>query len=352
MDQTPLTVGSPQQVIDRTLGFREIVGDYQRQLFLVDHAGLPLEAVLEQMEMLGELVVPVLRREFATAEPAHVPDAPLHPRVAARRGRHGEPAAVPAPEAVPRMTAPRSRSPARRLVVVSAGLGQPSSTRLLSRPAGGRDRRGTCATPASSRGVEVIELRDHAQDLANHLLTGFPSPTLQAAIDAVLAADGLIAVTPDLQRVVQRPVQAVLRRRRAGRARRQAGPDRGDRRHGPPFAGARARDAAAVRLPERGRRRRPRSTPRPRTGARAGVAAEAASSTGSTARPGARGRGRRRAAGRPRDPFADPVPFEDLLSGGPEGRPARLTLTARARTASRGSASAGPSDPGRPPPRG
>ena len=39
MDQTPLTVGSPQQVIDRTLRFREIVGDYQRQLFLVDHAG-------------------------------------------------------------------------------------------------------------------------------------------------------------------------------------------------------------------------------------------------------------------------------------------------------------------------
>ena len=43
MAQTPLTVGSPQQVIDRTLGFREIVGDYQRQLFLVDHAGLPLD---------------------------------------------------------------------------------------------------------------------------------------------------------------------------------------------------------------------------------------------------------------------------------------------------------------------
>ena len=34
MAQTPLTVGSPQQVIDRTLGFREFVGDYQRQLFL------------------------------------------------------------------------------------------------------------------------------------------------------------------------------------------------------------------------------------------------------------------------------------------------------------------------------
>src|SRR6476659_2691989 len=83
MEQTPLTVGSPQQVIDRTLGFREIVGDYQRQLFLIDHAGLPLPVVLEQLEMLGELVVPVLRREFAIGRPAHVPDAPVHPRVAA-----------------------------------------------------------------------------------------------------------------------------------------------------------------------------------------------------------------------------------------------------------------------------
>ena len=83
MEQTPLIVGSPQQVIDRTLAFRDIVGDYQRQLFLVDHAGLPLSVVLEQLEMLGELVVPVLRREFAAGRPANVPDAPLHPRVSA-----------------------------------------------------------------------------------------------------------------------------------------------------------------------------------------------------------------------------------------------------------------------------
>ena len=85
MDQTPLIVGSPQQVIDRTLAFRDIVGDYQRQLFLVDHAGLPSSVVLEQIEMLGELVVPVLRREFAAGRPADVPDAPLHPRVRAAR---------------------------------------------------------------------------------------------------------------------------------------------------------------------------------------------------------------------------------------------------------------------------
>jgi putative FMN-dependent luciferase-like monooxygenase len=76
--ETPLTVGSPQQVIERTLGFRDYVGDYQRQLFLVDHAGLPLKTVLEQMDILGEEVVPVLRREFAALKPAHVPEAPTH----------------------------------------------------------------------------------------------------------------------------------------------------------------------------------------------------------------------------------------------------------------------------------
>ncbi len=76
--QTPLTVGSPQQVIDRTLGYRDYVGDYQRQLWLIDHAGLPLKTVLEQLDLLGEEVVPVLRREFAKNRPAEVPDAPTH----------------------------------------------------------------------------------------------------------------------------------------------------------------------------------------------------------------------------------------------------------------------------------
>jgi putative FMN-dependent luciferase-like monooxygenase len=76
--QTPLTVGSPQQVIDRTLGFRDYVGDYQRQLWLMDHAGLPLKTVLEQLDLLGEEVVPVLRREFVKNRPATVPDAPTH----------------------------------------------------------------------------------------------------------------------------------------------------------------------------------------------------------------------------------------------------------------------------------
>jgi hypothetical protein len=76
--QTPLTVGSPQQVIEKTLGFRDYVGDYQRQLFLIDHAGLPLKTVLEQLDLLGEEVLPVLRKEFALGRPEHVPDAPNH----------------------------------------------------------------------------------------------------------------------------------------------------------------------------------------------------------------------------------------------------------------------------------
>ena len=83
--QTPLTVGSPQQVIEKTLQFRDYVGDYQRQLFLVDHAGLPHDVVLEQLEILGEQVVPVLRREFAAIKPAHVPDAPTHASLLASR---------------------------------------------------------------------------------------------------------------------------------------------------------------------------------------------------------------------------------------------------------------------------
>src|SRR3954462_9511378 len=82
--QTPLTVGSPQEVIEKTLTFREFFGDYQRQLFLIDHAGLPLKTVLEQLDLFGEEVLPVLRKEYAALKPANVPDAPTHAsRVAA-----------------------------------------------------------------------------------------------------------------------------------------------------------------------------------------------------------------------------------------------------------------------------
>src|SRR6476660_10518093 len=85
-EQTPLTVGSPQEVIDKTLIFRESFGDYQRQLFLLDHAGLPLKTVLAQLDLLGEEVVPVLRKEFAALTPSHVPDAQTHASPVAAAG--------------------------------------------------------------------------------------------------------------------------------------------------------------------------------------------------------------------------------------------------------------------------
>jgi FMN reductase len=83
----------------------------------------------------------------------------------------------------------------RTLAVVSAGLSSPSSTRLLA------DRLADATTAAlRDRGVdvrvEVVELREHARDLADHLVTGFPNAALRPVLDTVAGADGLIAVTP------------------------------------------------------------------------------------------------------------------------------------------------------------
>jgi FMN reductase len=85
--------------------------------------------------------------------------------------------------------------PLRKLAVLSAGLSQPSSTRMLA------DK---IAVAVDSRLTEVgcetevlsCDLRDYAQDVTNNMLTGFPSPRLDAVIEAVTGADGLIAVTP------------------------------------------------------------------------------------------------------------------------------------------------------------
>jgi FMN reductase len=84
---------------------------------------------------------------------------------------------------------------ARALVVVAAGLSQPSATRLLADRLSATTERRLRAVGTEPT-IEVIELRDLAQDLANGLLTGFPSPRLQTALDRVIGADGLIAVSP------------------------------------------------------------------------------------------------------------------------------------------------------------
>ncbi len=84
---------------------------------------------------------------------------------------------------------------ARRIAVVTAGLTQPSSTRLLGDQLAGAVR-DVLAGQAVDAEIIAVELRDHAHDLTNHLLAGFPSASLRAVLDAVTGADAVIAVTP------------------------------------------------------------------------------------------------------------------------------------------------------------
>ncbi|MFG2555275.1 CE1759 family FMN reductase [Streptomyces sp. NPDC048581] len=77
-----------------------------------------------------------------------------------------------------------------RLVVVSAGLSVPSSTRLLG------DRLAAAVGREAAVEVEVVELRELAVEIAHNFTNGFPGRQLSAAIDAVTGADGLIVVTP------------------------------------------------------------------------------------------------------------------------------------------------------------
>ena len=82
-----------------------------------------------------------------------------------------------------------------RLVVISAGLGVPSSTRLLA------DRL-TAATTTALRGrgeevhVDVVELRPLAHALTDAVLSGFAAGELAEALELVRRADALVAVTP------------------------------------------------------------------------------------------------------------------------------------------------------------
>ncbi len=84
--ETPLTVGSPQEIIDRYAAMKDDVGHFQRLMFLIDHAGLPHDVVLDQLELLGSEVLPALRKEFEVGRPSHVPDAPTHASMLAARG--------------------------------------------------------------------------------------------------------------------------------------------------------------------------------------------------------------------------------------------------------------------------
>ena len=83
----------------------------------------------------------------------------------------------------------------RGLVAVTAGLTQPSSSRLLA------DRLlGAAAEALRERGVEaevtVVELREHGRDIMNAMLSRAPTGGLREMMETVTRADGLIVVTP------------------------------------------------------------------------------------------------------------------------------------------------------------
>lgn len=81
------------------------------------------------------------------------------------------------------------------IVVVTAGLGEPSTTALL-----GKNLSEATAHALAAAGVEAsftyISLRSLAKDITNHYLTGFPLGALATALDQVREADALIVVTP------------------------------------------------------------------------------------------------------------------------------------------------------------
>ncbi|TQJ50720.1 FMN reductase [Phycicoccus sp. SLBN-51] len=201
----------------------------------------------------------------------------------------------------------------RRIVVVSAGLGQPSSTRLLG------DLLATATTDALLEGgmeaqVEVVELRELAHDLTNTLLAGFPTGGVARALETLAGADAVVAVTPVYQGsysglfktffdVVERDVlrgTPVLLAATGGTARHSLVLEYALR---PLFTHlgavtvgtgvfAASEDWGSAGEAEQGLTARVR-----RAGTELAALAGARVSSG------------------PRDPFADPVPFEELLSG-------------------------------------
>lgn len=83
----------------------------------------------------------------------------------------------------------------RRITVLTAGLGVPSSSRLLAEQLAASAER-QLAVSGYDVTVEVVELRDLAVDVANNFVTGYAGPRLAEVIAGVEASDGIIAVSP------------------------------------------------------------------------------------------------------------------------------------------------------------
>src|SRR4051794_19378930 len=82
-----------------------------------------------------------------------------------------------------------------KIVVISAGLSVPSSTRILADALGTATRR-RLADLGQDSVVDVLELRDLARLVTDNVLTGFPTGALADAVRQVTEADAVIAVSP------------------------------------------------------------------------------------------------------------------------------------------------------------
>ncbi|MEV8372779.1 CE1759 family FMN reductase [Kribbella sp. NPDC056861] len=81
------------------------------------------------------------------------------------------------------------------LAVISAGVSDPSSTRLLADRAA-QKAVDTLRASGAVVSVSVIDLAPIAVDIARSLVSGLPTPAVQSAIDRLAAADAIIASTP------------------------------------------------------------------------------------------------------------------------------------------------------------
>lgn len=200
-----------------------------------------------------------------------------------------------------------------KITVVTAGLNTPSSTRQLADAMVAATRRCLTADGAPVQ-FDIIELRELAHAVVDNLLTGFPSPALKQAIDQVTGADGLIVVTPvfsasysglfkaffDVLRPDAIAGKPVLIAATGGTERHSLALDHALR---PLFSYLRAHVAPTAVFAAPGE-----FGPGDRGAARLGARVERAAEEFTTL---VRALDRRRAD----DPFAGPVPLEDLLAG-------------------------------------
>lgn len=83
----------------------------------------------------------------------------------------------------------------RRIVIITAGLGVPSSSRMLADQLGAAAR-DVLTEAGIDAAVTTHELREYAVDIANTMVAGYAPPNLEALLNEVIDADALIAVTP------------------------------------------------------------------------------------------------------------------------------------------------------------